>query len=128
MKKPLSVNCGIFCLFSFITIALQIAVGAYRTEMGNYPDEAAHFLNGLFLRDYLTHGLGQSALGFAENYYLHFPKIAPMMWPPLFHILEGLFFLPGWPPHTAALTLIALFTAWTAWRLYRVVSTLGSRG
>lgn len=105
-----------------LTILLQLSVGAYRTERGHFSDEASHFMNGLLIRDYLTEGLGQNPLEFARQYYMNYPKIAPGMWPPLYHGVLGLFLLPGWPPETAALFLIALASAWTGWRLFRILS------
>ena len=41
-------------------------------------------MNALVLRDYIREGLSQNPLRFAEDYYRHYPKIAPGMWPPLF--------------------------------------------
>jgi hypothetical protein len=106
--------------------AIQYAAGAFASERGLHSDEAAHFMNGLVLRDYLRDGLGQSPLAFARDYYQHYPKIAPFMWPPLFHGLLGLFLLPGWPPMPAAIVFVGLCTAWTAWRLYRMVNLFAS--
>jgi hypothetical protein len=115
-------------LIALLAIALlvQIVAGAYRTELGNTSDEPAHFMNALLLRDYLTHGLSQNPLAFAEQYYLSYPKIAPLMWPPFFHATLGLFLLPGWPPHQAALVFVALLAALTAYRLSRFVSLFSS--
>ena len=123
LAHDLIVLCGLFAA----VIIVQMTVGAYQGERGNYSDEAAHFLNGLLVRDYLTDGLGQNPIAFAEQYYLSYPKIAPGMWPPLFHVTLGLFELSGLPPFVAALLLLALATTWTAWRLYRIVSTVHSR-
>jgi hypothetical protein len=78
-------------------------------------------MNGLVIRDYVHDGLGESPMHFAEGYYLQYPKIAPLMWPPLFHVTLGLLLLPGWSPQTVSLMLIAAFGAWTAWRLSRIV-------
>jgi len=108
-------------------IALQVLAGAYRTETGNYSDESAHFMNALLLRDYVTHAFGQAPFTFAEQYYLSYPKIAPLMWPPFFHTLLGLFLLPGWPPHQAALVFLAIAAALTAYRLYRFARLYSSR-
>jgi hypothetical protein len=111
------------CLFAVLTavfIALQLHVGANHAERASFPDEAAHFMNGLLVRDYLRHGLPGNPFAFAANYYLHFPKIAPLVWPPLFHGVLGVFLLPGWPPHAAALVLVAMITAWSGWRLFEI--------
>jgi hypothetical protein len=110
--------------FLSAVIAIQIHAGAYRGERGTYSDESAHFMNGLLLRDYLYEGGSRSPLAFAKEYYLHYPKIGPGMWPPLFHIALGVFLLPGWPAQGAAIFFLAVIAAWTAWRLYRVVTPL----
>jgi hypothetical protein len=81
-------------------------------------------MNGLVLRDYLRSGIGENPMQFAENYYLHYPKIAPLMWPPLFHVTLGVFLLPGWPAGPASLVLVALVGAWLAWRLHVIVRIL----
>lgn len=105
---------------------VQYLVGAFASERGLHSDEAAHFMNGLVLRDYLREGLGQSPLEFARDYYQHYPKIAPFMWPPLFHGVLGLALLPGWPPGPVAIIVVGCFTAWTAWRLYLITNTFAS--
>ena len=109
-----------------VVVALQLWVGAYRSERGLYSDESAHFMNGLVIRDYLREDLGRSPVTFAREYYQHFPKIAPFMWPPLFHGVLGLFLLPGWAPMPATIFLLGLFTAWIACRLYFTVSLFSS--
>jgi hypothetical protein len=114
-------------VFLAILVATQWAVGAYRGEQGIYSDDAAHFMNGLLVRDYVSEGLGQNPIEFAKQYYASYPKIAPGMWPPFFHISLGLFLLPQWPPHAAALFLLAAIGAWAAWRLYRMVTLFASR-
>ena len=126
-RRDLRLNVAAFGAFLALALVLQTWVGAYRTERGNFPDEAGHFMNGMLVRDYLTEGLGENPMQFARQYYMNYPKIAPGMWPPLYHGLLGIFLLPGWPPETAALFLIALATAWTGWRLFRILSQLTSR-
>src|SRR6476659_9278811 len=113
-----------FAICLAIVLAIQILTGWYRVERGIYSDDAAHFMNGLVVRDYLRTGVGENPMTFAENYYLHYPKIAPLMWPPLFHVALGVFLLPGWPAGSAALVLEALVTAWLAWRLHHMVRLL----
>lgn len=104
--------------FVCVAVAIQIAAGAFQSERGLYSDEAAHFMNGLLIRDYIRDGLGTSPLAFAREYYQSYPKIAPLMWPPLFHGVLGLALLPGWPPMPTAILLLGACTAWAAWRLY----------
>lgn len=110
-----------------LVLGTQLLVGAYSSEPAHYADEPAHFLNGLLVRDYLTTAPGSDPWTFAVQYYLHFPKIAPGVWGPVFDVLLGLFLMPGWPAQPGALVLIALATAATAWRLYSIVSPFVSR-
>src|SRR5580765_351093 len=84
-----------------VTVGLQVAAGAYQSERNSYSDEAAHFMNALVLRDYIREGLSQNPLRFAEDYYRHYPKIAPGMWPPLFSTAVAGLMLLGWPPEVA---------------------------
>jgi hypothetical protein len=114
-------------VFLAVIVAIQWSVGAYQAEQGGFSDDAAHFMNGLLIRDYVTEGLGRNPITFAEEYYRSYPKIAPGMWPPLFHVGLGLFLLPHWPPQGAALVLLAAIVAWASWRLYRIVSLFASR-
>jgi hypothetical protein len=111
-----------FCLMA--VIGLQRWTGAYGAEAGRYSDDAAHFMNGMVIRDYLTTGLGQNPVTFAENYYLSYPKIAPLMWPPLFHVTLGMLLLLGGPPGVTALLLVGGTAAWLLWRLHSIVSHL----
>jgi hypothetical protein len=118
---------GVIAALLFVAvIGLQVLVGAYRSERGLYSDEAAHMMNGLVLRDYVYSGFASDPLTFARDYYQHYPKIAPFMWPPLFHGLLGIWLLPGWPPEPATIALLGIFTTWTAWRLYTIVSMFAS--
>ena len=124
---PAVANLVILVGFVCILGVAQIQSGAYLTERVNYSDEAAHFMNGLVLRDYLVSGFHQDPLTFARDYYLHYPKIAPLAWPPLFHIALAVSMLPGWSPHAAALVVVLLTVAWTAWRLYGFARLISGR-
>src|SRR5262245_8846983 len=106
-------NAASFLACFAAAILLQLYSGAYGAERGMYSDEAAHFMNGLLIRDYVYDGLGENPVTFAESYYQRFPKIAVGMWPPLFHVTLGLVLLPGWRPDIAAVVLVALTAAWT---------------
>jgi hypothetical protein len=111
----------IFLILLAAAICLQWASGVFHTERGHYPDEAAHFTNGLLIREYVRTGLGQSPLHFAEEYYLSFPKVALLMWPPLLHILLGVLMLLPFPPAVVALLFQAALAAWIAFRCYQVL-------
>jgi dolichyl-phosphate-mannose-protein mannosyltransferase len=79
--------------FASLAICLlgQSAAGAYRGDLGTlFPDESAHYVNGLLVERYLTRGLGQSPLRFATNLYLHYPRVTIGHWPPGFYLFSGL--------------------------------------
>lgn len=111
-----------FLILLAIAILLQLASGVYRTERGHYPDEAAHFTSGMLLREYVRTGLGQSPLHFAEEYYLSFPKVALLMWPPLLHISLGALMLLPFPPAVVALLWMAVLATWIAFRSYQTLA------
>lgn len=67
-RAALSRDLVVFCALFLAVIAAQITAGAYHSERNSYSDEAAHFMNGLLVRDYLRDGLGQSPVKFAEEY------------------------------------------------------------
>ena len=69
-------------LFLAATVGWQLQTGAYKSEFGGHPDEAAHYVTGLMIRDYLTGGIPEHPMKFARNYYDHYPKVALGNWPP----------------------------------------------
>jgi 4-amino-4-deoxy-L-arabinose transferase-like glycosyltransferase len=100
-------------LVAFFILAswLQLQAGAYSAELSGYPDEAAHFTTGLMLRDYAANGFPGNAMQYAENFYLHYPKVAIGHWPPLFHILEALWLLIFPVSRGSVMALMALYCA-----------------
>lgn len=81
----------VFAAFLFVVLLLQMASGAYRSEFGAYPDEPAHYVTSLMVREYVTGPQPIWPLKFAENYYAHYPKVAFGHWPPLFYVVQA-----GW--------------------------------
>ncbi len=92
-------------------IILQWLAGCYHTELSGFPDEPAHLITGLMVRDYVVSGIKVPPMQFAENYYLHYPKVGFGIWPPLFHFTEGAWFLIVPPSRASAFALQALITA-----------------
>lgn len=74
-----------------IAVFVAYLGGVYNSELGfEDSDEPAHFVTGLLIHDYLVKLIPEPPLPFAVRYYLHYPKIALGVWPPLFHVLEAL--------------------------------------
>jgi hypothetical protein len=107
-----------------LTFVVQCYWGAYRSEFARHPDEAAHFITGLMVFDYLTTALGSNPMAFAEEYYVRYPKVAFGHWPPGFYLMQALWYLVVGTSLTAAMALVGLCASATAvlvWlRLQRV--------
>jgi hypothetical protein len=109
----------------------QISRSAYRGSLADHPDEAAHFVSGLCVLDYLRTGLGTNPIKFAESYYAHYPKVAVGHWPPMFFLIQAaLYGLAGESVFNAILLagIVAALTAWILFlrlnRLYGIVVAL----
>ena len=111
----------IFTAFLFTTIGFQWAGGAFDSEYGRKPDEAAHYITGLMIRDFIVSLDWSKPLQFAENFYIHYPKVAIGHWPPLFYLIEAIWFLLFSPSSASVLLLMALFSSSLAFILYQVV-------
>lgn len=107
--------------------------GAYESEFGAHPDEAAHYVTGLFVRDAIA-TLPQCAREGSlkplepfrskeseDGFYAHYPKVALGVWPPAFYVAQS-----GWTfafgiSRTSVLLLMAVLAAGTAALIYRAV-------
>ncbi|HXM42341.1 MAG TPA: glycosyltransferase family 39 protein [Bryobacteraceae bacterium] len=110
------------CTFLWIVAAvLQWKAGAFAVELSGNPDESAHYITGLMIRDYIASGNFTRPMTYAEHYYAHYPKVAFGMWPPFFHIVEALWMLIFSPGKVSVLSLMALITAATGTSIYYVL-------
>ncbi len=76
-------------LFGIVTLLMQFLTGVYDSELSHYPDESAHIVTSLMVRDYIAAGHLAPPLAFAEEYYVHYPKIGLGMWPPVYYCLTA---------------------------------------
>ncbi len=97
-----------FLLYLPLVLVLQYNTGIYRSELSHHPDESAHVITSLMIHDYAKTGIGTSPLRFAENYYVHYPKVAFGIWPPVFHSTAALWMLLFSRTHTSLLIFIAV--------------------
>ena len=100
-----------FFFFWLLAVALQVAGGCDRADFDGYPDEAAHYITGLMVHDYLLSGNLLHPMAYAENYYLHYPKVAIGHWPPAFYVLQAAWMLLFGPSRISVLLLMAAITA-----------------
>src|SRR5687768_1057590 len=73
---------AVFALLLAEVLLLQWLGGAYASGFGGHPDEAAHYVSSLMVRDFLPQAASGHPMQFAQSYYLHYPKVAIGNWPP----------------------------------------------
>src|ERR1035437_8551310 len=101
-------------------LAVQISGRAFESEFAGYPDEAAHFVSGLIIYDYLV-AFPRNPVVWAGQYYLHYPKVAIGHWPPGYHALEALWWLILGPSRFTATLLQWTIGVAALSMLYRLV-------
>jgi Dolichyl-phosphate-mannose-protein mannosyltransferase len=101
---------ALLAVFFALAVGLQYLGHAYRAELSGYPDEPAHFVSGIMVKDYLF-AFPASPITFAKDYYIHRPKVAVGHWPPLFYLIQGAWFLVFGGSRSSVLLLMAVITA-----------------
>jgi hypothetical protein len=101
----------LFSLYFLSVVLLQWRGNTFRGELGANPDEPAHYITGLMVRDYIAGGFPGPPLLYARNYYVHYPKVALGHWPPVFYILQAAWTLVFTPSRTSVMLLMAAITA-----------------
>jgi hypothetical protein len=108
---PVAKYAAILLLFFALAVGLQRASGAYQGDCGFHPDESAHLVSAIMIHDYVTDGFPSTPIKYAEQYYVHYPKIAVGMWPPLFHLTLAAWMLIFGTPVSSALWYLAFLAA-----------------
>lgn len=103
---------AIFAAFLMVLLALlQRASGAYFAEFSaTEAQEAGHYVTGLLFADYARAHF-PPLFAFIETFFLHYPRVALGLNPPLYYLLEGAWFLAVSPSTPAALVLPCLMAA-----------------
>jgi hypothetical protein len=109
-------------LFGLTALMLAAATGGLSHSFLD-PDESAHYVNTLFIADWLRSGL-PSPIPFAQSFYAHFPKLSIGHWPPGWYtVLAPLFAVVRPSPFGAAILsafiagLPALLIIWATHRV-----------
>lgn len=88
-----------------VALALACATHGLSPSLIN-PDEGGHYVNALFLGDWLRAGAPLS-MAHAEDYYAHYPRLSIGHWPPGWYLAEAPAFALLRPSPLAALTASA---------------------
>jgi hypothetical protein len=110
-----------------ITLSLQWASGAHSSAFGAEPDEASHYVTGVMVRDYIARGLPGNPITFAKDFYLHYPRVAFGLWPPLFHLWSGVWMLAFGTGRMSVMFMLALLTTTWAFIFYRLARRVCGR-
>ena len=86
--------CVQFVAFLVLMVSVQSWHGAYHSDLAEDPDEAAHAVTSLMVRDYLATAPGSNPMRYAQSYYERLPKVALGHYPPGFYMVAGIFLLP----------------------------------
>jgi hypothetical protein len=117
--RAFSRHAVVFCAALLIVLAIQWQSGCHEAELSSYPDEPAHYVTGVMVRQYLAGGWRQeSPIRFAEQYYLHYPKVALGHWPPVFYLAQSIWSAIFPATISAVLYLQAVLTAAIALALF----------
>lgn len=130
--RPWIISAIVFVIIFDVAFFWQRSFGAYQSEFGGHPDEAAHVVTGLFIRDalvetwhYAVGGFHGSPIrvgkDFAERYYGHYPKIGLGVWPPVFYLVQSAWTLPLGASRTSLFLLLAAMAATLGWSLFRAL-------
>ena len=136
-KKSFRITAPLRILIVFL-VAFDLAFvgqklgGAYESEFGAHPDEAAHCVTGLFVRDAIAAGWDYARGGFhgspieagrtfADTFYLHYPKVALGVWPPAFHTVQALWTFPFGVSRVSLLLLMAALAGAVATLIFEVI-------
>jgi hypothetical protein len=76
-----------------LVVGAVISLGIARGELYYFGDEMRHAMNGVFFRDAFVDRPWSHPLQYAREYYAKYPALALVHWPPLFYVVEGVFFL-----------------------------------
>jgi len=111
------------------TFGLQWFTTRHTAEFSLYPDESAHYVTGLMFTEYIRQGFPGSPIHFAEQFYIHYPKVAIGSWPPAFYSVQALWELPLGSSKASAYSLIAaIMAAITVWIFLLSRGMLGTPG
>ena len=120
--SPLWLKALVFSALFLVVVVLQNLSGAYQAEFGGYPDEPAHYVTSVMVRDYLAGGKFSAPMQFASNYYKAYPKVAFGHWPPLLYAVQGVWMLVFSESRASVLIELALTTTIAAFLLFLIAA------
>lgn len=112
-------------LLGLAALALSAATGGLSHSFLD-PDESAHYVNTLFIADWLRAGC-PSPMPFARDFYAHFPKLSIGHWPPGWYALLAPVFAVVRPSPFGAAILSAFAAGLPALLIVWALDRVGAR-
>lgn len=103
--------CAFLVILFSVAHLLQRTNGALDNESGTFADEASHYVTCLMVADYLRTAVGKSPMEFAQDYYLHYPKVAIGHWGPSYYGVGAIWSLMFGDSRDSLVTMMAVFAA-----------------
>ena len=76
-----------------LVVGIIISIGISNGEFFFFGDEMRHAMTGVFFRDLIVDHPWNYPVRYAYEYFAKYPALGLVYWPPLFHMVEGLFYL-----------------------------------
>ncbi len=99
--------------------AAHLAV-AQPAEPSFNNDETRHVMTGVYFRDLLLDRPAEGLRAYTERYYLQYPALGLLVWPPFFYLVEGVAMLALGTSFTAARLVVGAFAALAIVYLFRL--------
>jgi hypothetical protein len=80
-------------MFVLVAIVVQfhIAQQVWGSDLAGM-DDSAHYTTGVMVYEYFRTALFSNPMAFAESFYVRFPKVALGHWPPVYYVLQALWY------------------------------------
>ncbi len=86
----------------------------------SWSDAPRHALNGAFVKDFVASLPWRHPVAWAENYYLQYPALSILFYPPLFYFFEAAVYAVFGVSHLASQATVAAFYAFLGLGVYRL--------
>ena len=112
-------------LFAVVPILVLVALQCATFEFSEpifFGDENRHVMTSIFFRDLLADRPLTGLRGYAENYYVQYPALGLLIWPPLFHALTGAVMLVAGTSSLVATLMVGLSAVIACVYLFRLTA------
>ncbi len=99
-----------FCVAAFVLALGVVLLGLSAPYHGEFwwSDAPRHALNGVFVKDFVAAMPWHDPVGYATRYYLQYPALTILFYPPLFYAISAPFYAVFGVSHLTALIVVLL--------------------